>query len=157
MDEQNVSCVISFFYIKPQLEAVIGAGSDRCVISFFYIKPQPRSRHNVSTAVALYLSSTSNHNYGFTRINGNTVALYLSSTSNHNLMLNKTHRFSVALYLSSTSNHNQLCLRLQVCQVALYLSSTSNHNNCPRLMMSRRLRYIFLLHQTTTKAILQRI
>ena len=34
-----------------------------CVISFFYIKPQLRPRCQKSRLVVLYLSSTSNHNY----------------------------------------------------------------------------------------------
>ena len=33
-------CVISFFYIKPQLKMRISFFKNGCVISFFYIKPQ---------------------------------------------------------------------------------------------------------------------
>ena len=33
-----------------------------CVISFFYIKPQPKRRNIIGRTVVLYLSSTSNHN-----------------------------------------------------------------------------------------------
>ena len=37
-------CVISFFYIKPQLYTVVSIIPNSCVISFFYIKPQRESR-----------------------------------------------------------------------------------------------------------------
>ena len=39
-----VCCVISFFYIKPQLKNAAADLRPRCVISFFYIKPQPAGR-----------------------------------------------------------------------------------------------------------------
>ena len=56
------SCVISFFYIKPQLTASLSAAVNGCVISFFYIKPQHAPAKDLISQVALYLSSTSNHN-----------------------------------------------------------------------------------------------
>ena len=56
------SCVISFFYIKPQPRLSIFSFASRCVISFFYIKPQHWVPKYYSPVVALYLSSTSNHN-----------------------------------------------------------------------------------------------
>ena len=58
----EVSCVISFFYIKPQLRISITQWFSSCVISFFYIKPQLILINPLSMAVVLYLSSTSNHN-----------------------------------------------------------------------------------------------
>ena len=58
----SVSCVISFFYIKPQLHKEHLQKWFSCVISFFYIKPQLHKEHLQKWFVALYLSSTSNHN-----------------------------------------------------------------------------------------------
>ena len=112
----QICCVISFFYIKPQLHVGVFVGGSGCVISFFYIKPQLRQRLRVAAMVALYLSSTSNHNpvtfvvpeeglrYIFLLhqtttpsqivLTGPKVALYLSSTSNHNLKRSlPAHRF----------------------------------------------------------------
>ncbi len=82
------------------------------------------------------------------------VALYLSSTSNHNLTTYRHLARSVALYLSSTSNHNDVRLANLHQTVALYLSSTSNHNPITTRRILRRLRYIFLLHQTTTRQLI---
>ena len=78
------SCVISFFYIKPQQpirHAIMMLG---CVISFFYIKPQPSVAARTRPSVVLYLSSTSNHNKKANKLHLTQVVLYLSSTSNHN-------------------------------------------------------------------------
>ncbi len=55
-------CVISFFYIKPQLHNRLEFLVFGCVISFFYIKPQPRLLCLRVKYVVLYPSSTSNHN-----------------------------------------------------------------------------------------------
>ena len=54
------------------------------------------------------------------------------------------------LYLSSTSNHNLLDYLGYQFVVVLYLSSTSNHNSRSSNRFTKRLCYIFLLHQTTT-------
>ena len=124
--------------------------SPSCVISFFYIKPQPWPGITIFAEVALYLSSTSNHNSKHPMSAPPMVALYLSSTSNHNLRTLTVCSVIVALYLSSTSNHNTHALILRDLEVALYLSSTSNHNPQMSLTADYVLRYIFLLHQTTT-------
>ena len=124
----GTGCVISFFYIKPQLAQCLNCRGVRCVISFFYIKPQPIVPDAVYSQVVLYLSSTSNHN---TRRCWNCrwkVVLYLSSTSNHNTNASIGKIASVVLYLSSTSNHNRLKRLILKQIVVLYLSSTSNHN-----------------------------
>ena len=55
-----------------------------CVISFFYIKPQLQQHTSEIFRVVLYLSSTSNHNRYIEQIAAHFVVLYLSSTSNHN-------------------------------------------------------------------------
>ena len=59
---RNTCCVISFFYIKPQLSAIASFTLLGCVISFFYIKPQRKIEGLFQQLVVLYLSSTSNHN-----------------------------------------------------------------------------------------------
>ena len=55
-------CVISFFYIKPQLLELLNTADEGCVISFFYIKPQLLADQGREYEVVLYPSSTSNHN-----------------------------------------------------------------------------------------------
>ena len=56
-----------------------------CVISLFYIKPQLPCSKGLLLSVALYLFSTSNHNSFRTGYMLLRVALYLFSTSNHNV------------------------------------------------------------------------
>ena len=121
-----------------------------CVISFFYIKPQPAAFPACSFEVALYLSSTSNHNPPKRLSVPQWVALYLSSTSNHNHYLWHPAKRDVALYLSSTSNHNLKYVLYPVLALRyiflLHQTTTRNRiGNKPK-----GLRYIFLLHQTTT-------
>ena len=56
------SCIISLFYIKPQLKYETEDGQVCCIISLFYIKPQRSNSRKISIRVALYRYSTSNHN-----------------------------------------------------------------------------------------------
>ena len=122
-------CLISYFYIKPQLRESIAPSALRCLISYFYIKPQLSSVSAKSNSVVLYPISTSNHNHLSIRPIIRSVVLYPISTSNHNLVSGKEYCHGVVLYPISTSNHN------------LYLLK---HD-------ARKLSYILFLHQTTTK------
>ena len=56
------SCIISSFYIKPQLQRFIICHTLCCIISSFYIKPQQLPLIHPLQWVVLYLHSTSNHN-----------------------------------------------------------------------------------------------
>ena len=58
-----------------------------CIISSFYIKPQLAQSTWVNTSVVLYLHSTSNHNQRFVTFSTRIVVLYLHSTSNHNFQI----------------------------------------------------------------------
>ena len=100
-----------------------------CFISWFYIKPQLQRCYCSTSRVALYLDSTSNHNYPILNHSLYMVALYLDSTSNHNLNGFFGSFGAVALYLDSTSNHNATFFELEIL----------------------KLLYILILHQTTTR------
>ncbi len=123
-----VCCIISSFYIKPQLEIINKCYKICCIISSFYIKPQLSDDLNGELRVVLYLHSTSNHNCLVVVIRWQKVVLYLHSTSNHNCDKE----------LSATRG------------VVLYLHSTSNHNRGSFISVRNLLYYIFILHQTTT-------
>ena len=56
------SCLISLFYIKPQLISMGFFDVISCLISLFYIKPQHHYRRVYRLQVVLYPYSTSNHN-----------------------------------------------------------------------------------------------
>ena len=80
-------CLISSFYIKPQLLLLVGIDNLNCLISSFYIKPQPAHGLRRLRQIVLYRLSTSNHNQGQRTTNRARIVLYRLSTSNHNLIL----------------------------------------------------------------------
>ncbi len=55
-------CILSKFYIKPQLMMTTREGSMRCILSKFYIKPQRVHTSFENGLVVSYRNSTSNHN-----------------------------------------------------------------------------------------------
>ena len=112
-------------------QAVVGEEVG-CIISSFYIKPQQVRPHQNLSFVVLYLHSTSNHNLLSGGKFHSAVVLYLHSTSNHNAFEAVQFYVSVVLYLHSTSNHNFEHFDIPLDRVVLYLHSTSNHNH-PRM------------------------
>ena len=56
------SCILSKFYIKPQLDASTMKTMLRCILSKFYIKPQLLVMYSCHDTVVSYRNSTSNHN-----------------------------------------------------------------------------------------------
>ena len=124
-------CLISSFYIKPQLMIKVIYCQLNCLISSFYIKPQLITCQYLFCVIVLYRLSTSNHNGAVVAPVVNVIVLYRLSTSNHNVSTQDLTPASIVLYRLSTSNHNS---STPVC-IALILS------------------YIVFLHQTTTSLI----
>ena len=58
------SCILSKFYIKPQRNRRRNNAQPSCILSKFYIKPQRRPHLHVFSVVVSYRNSTSNHNVG---------------------------------------------------------------------------------------------
>ncbi len=102
----TVCCLISLFYIKPQRTPLAKGKSKRCLISLFYIKPQ--------LASWIYITSWSC-----------LISLFY---------IKPQPSFLFILHYS----------------VVLYLCSTSNHNAIRGFSLIRELSYISVLHQTTT-------
>ena len=126
----RTACWLCYIFLLHQTTTEAGGNFrfEGCVISFFYIKPQLLEMVEATVAVVLYLSSTSNHNcttednityrlcYIFLLHQTTTVRgganrgkscvisfFYIKPqlfTSSRTLIL-------VVLYLSSTSNHNR--------------------------------------------------
>ena len=123
-----------------------------CILSKFYIKPQlPGSRIHVRRVVS-YRNSTSNHNRKRITMEHLDVVSYRNSTSNHNVMLYNCARILVVSYRNSTSNHNILVeksiyLRLYLIEI-LHQTTTQTGT----LIATAELYLIEILHQTTTKA-----
>ena len=55
-------CILSKFYIKPQQGLWLFIRPQSCILSKFYIKPQPRRAILFRIVVVSYRNSTSNHN-----------------------------------------------------------------------------------------------
>ncbi len=80
--------------------------SGGCILSKFYIKPQLTGRTLNGFDVVSYRNSTSNHNRVLVATCGAGVVSYRNSTSNHNSRRGKLARPRVVSYRNSTSNHN---------------------------------------------------
>ena len=93
----TLCCILSKFYIKPQLRRRNLFPRQRCILSKFYIKPQLGRESSFRYIVVSYRNSTSNHNF-FSQCYGNLeVVSYRNSTSNHNSCANSIT--SLSLYL----------------------------------------------------------
>ena len=68
-------CILSKFYIKPQLFYLPVYRYIRCILSKFYIKPQLRLERELACCVVSYRNSTSNHN--LRKVRGLSSPLYL--------------------------------------------------------------------------------
>ena len=143
-------CVISFFYIKPQLVTYNPFLLFCCVISFFYIKPQLKVLSNNSNSVVLYLSSTSNHNYRVPRYYLNKLCyiflLHQTTTDMANLGEQEMLCYIFLLHQTTTDAFMRTA-PLRLCYIFLLHQTTTRrcfHRNAYLLC------YIFLLHQTTT-------
>ena len=121
-------CILSKFYIKPQLIAIQSELKARCILSKFYIKPQLSASHCLQVWVVSYRNSTSNHNTYTAFYGQQRVVSYRNSTSNHNIERDQFVALPVVSYRNSTSNHN----------------STQSENEGKGLYL------IEILHQTTT-------
>ena len=102
-----------------------------CILSKFYIKPQLTGRTLNGFDVVSYRNSTSNHNSGCDPSSPLYVVSYRNSTSNHNIMRVLHDKFKVVSYRNSTSNHNLKPSHFGTKSVVSYRNSTSNHNCWP--------------------------
>ena len=144
------SCILSKFYIKPQLFIVLFVLRFCCILSKFYIKPQLRLAFFFQFVVVSYRNSTSNHNVFAASANFTLVVSYRNSTSNHNLATVNAYFNYVVSYRNSTSNHNIQAQWSNADTVVSYRNSTSNHNTPAAVLGSSGLYLIEILHQTTT-------
>ena len=144
------SCILSKFYIKPQLERCMALREPRCILSKFYIKPQHLSRRAWPQQCCIlskfYIKPQLQ---GFSQ-RRKPVVSYRNSTSNHNSRAAGTISAGVVSYRNSTSNHNRPNIRRKVSTVVSYRNSTSNHNSCLCISEETALYLIEILHQTTT-------
>ncbi len=143
-------CILSKFYIKPQLVCDVKPWSSSCILSKFYIKPQLGNGKTKVRAVVSYRNSTSNHNIWLAKGTHQRVVSYRNSTSNHNCAWSASSLVAVVSYRNSTSNHNFTCDIST--NSALYLieilHQTTTVGDFRRFAAGLYL--IEILHQTTT-------
>ena len=121
-------CILSKFYIKPQLSVASPSAPSRCILSKFYIKPQLAIHTAADLFVVSYRNSTSNHNCIAPPKRQCKVVSYRNSTSNHNIACEFNTANRVVSYRNSTSNHNISFGCFFANTVVSYRNSTSNHN-----------------------------
>ena len=143
------SCILSKFYIKPQLRLERELTRCSCILSKFYIKPQRCVFADRRARVVSYRNSTSNHNSGSSV--SLLVVLYLIEILHQTttqvmviplllccilskfyikpqLRQDRCKRSKVVSYRNSTSNHNRVRFCFSEGIVVSYRNSTSNHN-----------------------------
>ena len=151
---RQLCCILSKFYIKPQHFINARDRVSSCILSKFYIKPQPRVPRLIVSMVVSYRNSTSNHNQK--RRDKSYQRLYLieilhQTTTDQAPCLRAP---PVVSYRNSTSNHNHSCHHGEGGSVVSYRNSTSNHNNV-RVRCGVHLLYLIeILHQTTTSGLI---
>ena len=125
-------------------------GRRSCILSKFYIKPQLDVANIVVSHVVSYRNSTSNHNKQRSHTAVSDVVSYRNSTSNHNP--NAAKRASApSCILSKFYIKPQLKTSSESLEtVVSYRNSTSNHNPLAILVPITLLYLIEILHQTTT-------
>ena len=122
------SCILSKFYIKPQLVDDKECRRNRCILSKFYIKPQLQSWKFISPDVVSYRNSTSNHNLSETIMV--IRRLYLIEILHQTTTKRVANSLDLALYLIEILHQTTTLQKLLRKQAGLYL--------------------IEILHQTTT-------
>ena len=121
-----------------------------CILSKFYIKPQLRLPERVVDRVVSYRNSTSNHNGTSDRSCQLSVVSYRNSTSNHNwksfIVCNLVLYLIEILHQTTTDDEiDQIWAELYLIEI-LHQTTTVNMLR----IGSRQLYLIEILHQTTT-------
>ena len=129
---QAFCCILSKFYIKPQLYYGKGIGGTSCILSKFYIKPQPYRRWMRSDACCILSKFYIKPQHS-----------KLSQEQRVGCILSK---FYIKPQRSS--------VRYSGTMVVSYRNSTSNHNSVLHSFSSLSLYLIEILHQTTTSGLI---
>ena len=90
-----------------------------CILSKFYIKPQLEVVHRLKPCVVSYRNSTSNHNHSPARPMASAVVSYRNSTSNHNVT--PFARLAFRLYLIEILHQTTTPVFVLVRKQPLYL------------------------------------
>ena len=142
-------CILSKFYIKPQLQMYTIYFTFRCILSKFYIKPQL-----VLEALLLPPCCILSKFYIKPQLMMTTQGSMRCILSKFYIKPQRVHTSFenglVVSYRNSTSNHNRVTINPRLRSVVSYRNSTSNHNIENGEDTLTALYLIEILHQTTT-------
>ena len=143
-------CILSKFYIKPQRLSGTSRFIWCCILSKFYIKPQLRLERELARCSCIlskfYIKPQ--HLYYGRRLR---LCCILSKFYIKPQLEDPPQYISrVVSYRNSTSNHNLKKSLLMIISVVSYRNSTSNHNSGVGVNATMSLYLIEILHQTTT-------
>ena len=147
---ETYGCILSKFYIKPQLRRVDFRGVRSCILSKFYIKPQRKVIHGQRRQGCILSKFYIKPQHIGVECCHLFVVSYRNSTSNHNCVGWIFGVSVVVSYRNSTSNHNGKSFMDREDKVVSYRNSTSNHNTSVSNAAISSLYLIEILHQTTT-------
>ena len=132
IEPRSHRCILSKFYIKPQLPGRAVFDPLGCILSKFYIKPQRNfGKHHIDFSCIL-------------------SKFYIKPQ----LLVFPEFAPPVVSYRNSTSNHNDADRYIFPRSVVSYRNSTSNHNNRAVHISVAQLYLIEILHQTTTSGLI---
>ena len=143
-------CILSKFYIKPQLLLICSSTRRSCILSKFYIKPQLDCGVKPWSSVVSYRNSTSNHN--------GDVPLYsywvlylieiLHQTTTAKLEESSWLRLYLIEILHQTTTGDRQCRRCRWLYLIEILHQTTTVVGS--YIEAEKLYLIEILHQTTT-------
>ena len=133
-------CILSKFYIKPQRGHVHFGNCLSCILSKFYIKPQPFNRCVSSVEVVSYRNSTSNHNspYGGRSFESLYLIEILHQTTTRQDTLEKAFQLYLIEILHQTTTESRMVLSGE----ELYLIEILHQTTTPATTILVRLRCI---------------
>ena len=147
------SCILSKFYIKPQLRLERELARCSCILSKFYIKPQLACCQYYFRWVVSYRNSTSNHNAGTST--PNSALLYLIEILHQTTTSSPLRRTTSCCILSKFYIKPQRITTWSDKRIVVsYRNSTSNHNSTTVFRRFALLYLIEILHQTTTSGLI---
>ena len=143
-------CILSKFYIKPQLQMYTIYFTFRCILSKFYIKPQLVLEALLLPPCCILSKFYIKPQLMMTTREGSMRCIlskfYIKPQRVHTSFENGL----VVSYRNSTSNHNRVTINPRLRSVVSYRNSTSNHNIENGEDTLTALYLIEILHQTTT-------
>ena len=150
MNARRQCCILSKFYIKPQLPVGASSAVSSCILSKFYIKPQQRVRHKIGHSCCILSKFYIKPQQCTLQHDSFCVVSYRNSTSNHNKLLNG--RLAPKLYLIEILHQTTTRITSMMSLHQLYLIEILHQTTTlgSSFVTADVLYLIEILHQTTT-------